>query len=117
MARLRALPSRLAAPAPKLGDLATAGSGFARLDGRNRHQRGYGNDWSRLRLRILEAEPLCRFCASEGRVTPATEVDHIEPFRGVDDPRRLDPANLRPLCRPCHLSRTARQATGGRSVL
>ena len=114
MTRLRSLPPRLTAPAPRL----TAGgegmtSGFARTDGRSAAARGYDGDWRRLRLRILADEPLCRFCAAEGRVTAATEVDHIDPFRGLDDPRRLDPANCRPLCQPHHRARTARQATGG----
>jgi hypothetical protein len=74
--------------------------------------RGYGADWQRLRLVILAGEPLCRFCASRRIVTPATEVDHVVPFEGLADPRRLDPANLRPLCRPCHLRRSARQVSG-----
>lgn len=114
MPRLRALPARIGPLPGRLGIAGTgAGSGFARSDGASSTARGYGQDWRRLRLRILDAEPLCRFCAAEGRVTAATDVDHIEPFRGLDDPRRLDPGNLRPLCRPCHAARTAKQATGG----
>lgn len=77
-----------------------------------RQARGYGVDWQRLRLQILAAEPLCRMCAEINRVTGATEVDHIVPFNGIDDPLRLDPANLRPLCTPCHRKRTAVQASG-----
>jgi 5-methylcytosine-specific restriction endonuclease McrA len=74
--------------------------------------RGYGADWQRVRAHILAAEPLCRFCAAMGRVTAATDVDHIEGFSGLADPKRLDPSNLRPLCGPCHMGRTARQARG-----
>jgi 5-methylcytosine-specific restriction endonuclease McrA len=77
-----------------------------------RQARGYGADWQRLRAAVLAAEPLCRMCQAVGRTTAATEVDHIEPFDGVADPRRLDRANCRPLCTPCHRSRTARQASG-----
>ena len=114
MTRLRSLPSRLTAPAPRLTPGAEAMTDrFAGRGTLSAAARGYDGDWRRLRLRILADEPLCRFCAAEGRVTAATEVDHIDPFRGLDDPRRLDPANCRPLCTPCHRSRTARQATGG----
>ncbi|RZA18825.1 MAG: HNH endonuclease [Proteobacteria bacterium] len=33
-------------------------------------------------MQQLRAEPLCRFCAQAGRVTPATHADHIIPHRG-----------------------------------
>lgn len=83
-----------------------------RSAGLTRQQRGYGNDWTKVRNRILASEPFCRMCATKGRSTPATDVDHIQPFRGIDDPRRLNPTNLRPLCRPCHAARTIAQAGG-----
>lgn len=113
MPRLQSIPSRLASTPPRLATLAKTTTGFARTDGLSSTARGYGQDWRRLRERILAAEPLCRFCCADGRVTAATDVDHIEPFNGIHDPRRLDPTNCRPLCRACHLSRTARQASGG----
>lgn len=113
MARLKAIPSRITAPPGRLAAPVTAGTGFSRADELSSTARGYGQDWRRLRERILAAEPLCRFCFAVGRVTAATDVDHIEPFTGLHDPRRLDPTNCRPLCRPCHLSRTARQSSGG----
>ncbi len=112
MRRLRALPQTLGGAPGRVAAATLSGSGFQRDDGRSSTARGYGADWRRVRQRLLEAEPLCRSCAAEGRVTPATDVDHIEPFTGVQDPRRLDVANLRPLCRPCHMARTARQAAG-----
>ena len=110
MKRLTSAPPRLGAAPSRLATPATAASGFSRADGLSSTARGYGQDWRRLRERILAAEPLCRFCFEVGRITAATDVDHIEPFTGLHDPRRLDPANLRPLCRPCHLRRTAGQA-------
>jgi 5-methylcytosine-specific restriction endonuclease McrA len=57
--------------------------------------------WKRLRLTILAGEPLCRMCADQGRITPATVVDHITPHKG-DYALFSDPDNLRPLCKPCH---------------
>jgi 5-methylcytosine-specific restriction protein A len=87
-------------------------SGFRRTDGRSSTARGYGSDWRKVRLLHLAGEPLCRMCAEQGRVTAATDVDHIKAFEGLGDPLRLDRGNLRSLCRPCHMQRTARQASG-----
>lgn len=110
MKRLQSAPHRVAAAPARVQTVSGYGSGFSRAEGLSSTARGYGQDWRRVRERILAAEPLCRFCAADGRVTAATDVDHIEPFTGLRDPRRLDPSNLRPLCRPCHMSRTAAQA-------
>lgn len=71
-------------------------------------ERGYDAAWRKVRASVLAAEPLCRFCDEAGRVTPATVVDHIVPIADAPD-RRLDPTNLRPLCKPCHDRRTARE--------
>jgi len=68
--------------------------------------RGYDRTWRALRLQILEAEPLCRFCWAHGLVEPATEVDHIKPL-ATHPELRLDPTNLRALCKPCHSRLTA----------
>jgi 5-methylcytosine-specific restriction enzyme A len=70
--------------------------------------RGYDADWHRLRKSHLQVEPLCRFCLERNRFIAAADVDHIDPFDGLADPRRLDPANLRSLCRSCHRKRHAR---------
>lgn len=113
MAKLTSIPSRLGVAASRIGSTAKSGSGFSRQDGLSSTKRGYGADWRRLREQVLAAEPLCRFCLSEGRTTAATEVDHIEPFNGLADPLRLAPSNCRPLCQPCHRRRTARQSHGG----
>lgn len=71
--------------------------------------RGYDAAWRRLRLAVLAEEPLCRFCKAEGKVTPATVVDHID--GNAWNRARL---NLRPLCKPCHDRRTARDQAFGR---
>lgn len=64
-------------------------------------------DWrDRIRPRQLSREPLCEFCKEQGRIEPATEVDHID-----GDPWNDDPYNLRSLCKPCHSGRTARDQT------
>lgn len=67
-------------------------------------ERGYGGQWPRIRARVLFDEPLCRHCAEGGRVTAASEVDHIVPLsRGG---ARLDRRNLQPLCGECHRAKT-----------
>jgi len=91
----------------------TAGPGFSRADGKSSTARGYGADWRRVRAAVLAEEPLCRMCAEAGRTTAAAEVDHIHPFHGLSDPRRLERSNLRPLCVPCHRARTGSQAHAG----
>lgn len=57
--------------------------------------RGY----ARLRERLLSEEPLCRLCALAGMVSAGAHLDHVVPLAaGGSD----DPANLMPLCAPCH---------------
>lgn len=53
--------------------------------------------WQKLRAHQLAAEPLCRFCADAGRLTPASVVDHIEPHRGDLD-LFFRVSNLQSLC-------------------
>lgn len=63
--------------------------------------RGYGADWRRLRLRILERDP---HCMEPGCFAPSTDADHITARRkGGSD----DPANLRGICHSHHSSKTA----------
>lgn len=80
-------------------------------DGRHsRHARGYGAGWSKLRaivLGIVRGRPtaLCRACEQEGRVTVATDCDHIVPkAKGGTD----DLTNLQPLCRWHHDAKSLR---------
>jgi len=51
---------------------------------------------------------LCVVCTRQGRVERAMECDHIVPFTNVQDPKRLDPNNLQPLCIQHHREKTAR---------
>jgi len=76
-------------------------------DTRSRHERGYGNDWLRLRKIAMERDLwLCQPCLDAGIATPAREVDHITPkAKGGTD----DPDNLQAICIPCHAAKTARE--------
>lgn len=73
--------------------------------------RGYDRRWQKCRRAFLAAYPLCLFCYEQGRLTPANEVDHILTIKERPD-LRLDWSNLRPLCKPCHSARTARDQRG-----
>src|SRR5690606_26275858 len=64
--------------------------------------RGYDARWRRVRRMVLAEEPLCRRCKAQGRVTPATQVHHID-----GDVRNLRRENLEPLCASCHSKETA----------
>ena len=69
--------------------------------------RGYGAKWRKVRDLVLRSEPLCRTCSNAGRLTAATEVDHIVPkSQGGDD----QVANLQPICRSCHNVKTQAEA-------
>jgi 5-methylcytosine-specific restriction enzyme A len=57
--------------------------------------------WQRLRLVVLGSEPMCRYCAEQGRTTPAVDVDHIVPVK-QDPSMAFDSANCQPLCEACH---------------
>ncbi|RQR78349.1 HNH endonuclease [Burkholderia sp. Bp9012] len=73
----------------------------------NRHARGYGSAWEKIRLRILRRDcGLCQPCLQVGRVTTATAVDHVvSKARGGTDRDE----NLQAICRDCHATKTARE--------
>lgn len=71
--------------------------------------RGYGREWRRIRLLQLGEQPFCEDCRDAGRVTAATEVDHVIPLaRGGTHARD----NRRSLCKPCHSRKTAERDGG-----
>ncbi|WP_460501466.1 HNH endonuclease, partial [Hymenobacter agri] len=64
--------------------------------------------WRALRLAQLRKEPCCRTCGEQGRVTPATVVDHMVPYReGADF---FDATNLQSLCKRCHARKSAQES-------
>ncbi|MDE1487883.1 HNH endonuclease signature motif containing protein [Xenorhabdus bovienii] len=44
----------------------------------------YNSKWSKARLAFLQQHPLCVMCHQQGRLTPATVVDHIVPHKLKD---------------------------------
>lgn len=72
--------------------------------------------WLKLRLIHLSAEPLCRMCRDEGRITPAKVVDHIKAHKG--DPALFwDMGNLQALCAPHHNGVKQREERLGKRIL
>ena len=65
--------------------------------------------WKTLRDAVLCKQPVCVKCVKDGRVTPATVVDHMTPHRG-DTKLFLDVSNLASLCASCHSVKTGYEA-------
>lgn len=76
----------------------------------NRHQRGYGRSWEKLREAVLRRDSYlcqCEDCTRANRLRPAHEVDHrIPKARGGTNAL----SNLRAINRDCHKAKTAREA-------
>lgn len=81
--------------------------------------RGYGPKWVAFRKWYLSQYPLCgdkapcapatshSRCRLEGRMTPATDIDHIVRVTGPHDPRFRDVCAVQALCHACHSAKTA----------
>ncbi len=68
-------------------------------------ERGYDRKWEKARKAFLRRNPLCAACTAEGKLTPATVVDHIIPHRG-DKRLFWDEGNWQPLCKKHHDRKT-----------
>jgi 5-methylcytosine-specific restriction protein A len=62
--------------------------------------------WKRRRAHQLMVQPLCALCLAEGRNTPASVADHVEPHGGDYTKFVLNP--LQSLCVTCHNVRKQR---------
>ena len=74
----------------------------------SRHKRGYGSNWDKIRLLVLQRDKgLCQCGDCKGiKLTLATEVDHIIPkSKGGTD----DLENLQAINRECHKLKTAQE--------
>lgn len=80
--------------------------------GKNRHDRGYGNDWDKLKKRVLaEDGNLCQPCLKDGVYTNAVDVDHIINKASGGTNQR---ANLQSICKACHRIKTKKESEHGR---
>lgn len=59
----------------------------------------------------LNENPVCVKCREQGRLTPATNVDHVRPHN--EDPELFwDWGNYQALCQSCHSKKTAKEDGG-----
>jgi 5-methylcytosine-specific restriction protein A len=73
----------------------------------NRHIRGYGSEWDRLKPIAMKRDSyLCQSCIKKGIATAAAQVDHIKP-KALGGTDAL--SNLQCLCDACHRDKTARE--------
>jgi len=108
------VPTAPARPCLEPGCVALVGVGQSRCSVHakevrgSRTARGYDEDWQRLRSWFMHKpeNQLCRRCLERNVITLATECDHVDPFRSLDDPKRLDQNNLQALCKTCHAIKT-----------
>lgn len=75
-------------------------------------KRGYGHRWRIYRRWYLAKNPLCVRCQADGRIEPATDVDHIRPVDGPYDPEFWEETNHEALCHACHSRKTATENGG-----
>ena len=75
------------------------------------YRRGYTSAWSKAAKCFLIEHPLCAECQRQGRITPATEVDHIIPHKG-DKQLFWDQDNWQALCHECHSYKTVTKDGG-----
>lgn len=104
MARLTTLRPRV----QTLGAKPASPGGWAATSTKSTTERGYGWAWQKLRKQVLERDAgLCCVCSNAGRVTLATEVDHIiNKAEGGSDEMHM----LQSICAPCHKEKTARES-------
>jgi 5-methylcytosine-specific restriction endonuclease McrA len=69
----------------------------------NSAKRGYGYQHREWRDAVLDRDSVCAHCRS----MPATQADHIVPFRRGG--ARFDVCNGQGLCISCHSKKTARE--------
>jgi 5-methylcytosine-specific restriction protein A len=75
-------------------------------------ERGYNTRWQKARATYLRHNPLCVMCRKEGRVEPATVVDHIVPHKGDTTLFWDTEGNWQAICAPHHNRDKQRQERG-----
>lgn len=75
----------------------------------------YGRGHRKRHQAVRDGEVLCRPCREAGRVTLATQTDHILPIADRPDLTE-DRANLQPICDACHAAKSRREMMERRSV-
>lgn len=77
----------------------------------DRSSKIYTYKWRKSSKEFLKKHPLCVYCMRDGRLTSATEVDHIKPHGG-NLKLFWNKINWQPLCKSCHSKKTAEEDGG-----
>ena len=94
-------------------DSRQSGTGITVPSVAERYPRLYGRRWRKLRAAWLSENPLCVMCEDEGRVAPATELDHIKKHNG-DPVKFYDSSNWQGLCAFHHRTVKAQMERSGK---
>jgi 5-methylcytosine-specific restriction protein A len=79
-------------------------------------ERGYSWRWEKVRAIWLKRNPICVMCYRDGRIEPATVVDHIVPHKG-NQLLMWNEKNLQSLCAHHHNSEKKRQEMNTRPMI
>lgn len=98
-------------------NLKTSRSAFCNVHGGEKTQKDKDNSklystayWKKQRVAQLSKAPLCAACLLEGRVVPATAIDHIFPHR--QDAHKFKNNLFQSLCVPHHTLKTQEENEG-----
>lgn len=116
------MPARPARPCTHPGCNALSRDGTGRCPDHPREQWGKKADAPRritgqklqaLRAELFREHPLCVMCKAAGRITVATERDHIVPLSKskVDEPNN---DGVQALCHECHEAKSKAERVAGR---
>ena len=72
----------------------------------------YGRPYRRKKAALLADNPVCVWCAAEGKTTPADSADHWPPLRAF--PEGEWQGELLPSCRACNFGKKAERAHRGK---
>jgi len=103
MARITTLHPRIASAPSRIQPNAQVGPTYGQGRG--------GRPWRRKREAVMKRDQyLCQPCKAQGRITEATEVDHIV---NVAEGGSDDDMNLQAICTECHGVKTQAEARRG----
>lgn len=103
MARITTLAPRIASAPSRIKPNAPVAPRYGQGRG--------GRPWRRKREAVMKRDQyLCQLCKQKGRITEATEMDHII---NVAEGGTDDESNLQALCTPCHDAKSQEEARRG----
>jgi len=114
------MPGRPASPCTHIGCKALSRDGTGRCPDLPREawvkkadapKRISGRKLQKLRADLFRQSPLCVVCQAEGRITAATERDHIVPLSQTQKDEASN-VGMQALCHACHEAKSKRERRG-----